>query len=381
MRNFIHGTQIFLFVLFFFLFVCETTNAHADQSQNATKEVLRILTWEGYVTADDLINVNRILQKQGYDFEARVIAPYAEGAEQMFDLIRTKKADISFLTLFFIKLQNERTSNLLQPINTASPRLANYKYLARNLTRIPMGMHGDKPLYIPFCGGSYGFYANRKVIAEKDLPKSWNDLLKPQWKGRYSLNRSQIWYNIAIASMASGKAPYYLNALAVAGKRNALMHEVRNGGVLSEKLSLLYRNAGAFWDAAPSFSPNLQIVSSWGTEVKLANKDGGDWRRIDFKEGDLVWMDTINFMSELKGKKLEAAEIVANYFIGKNVQSRVAGDLSLVSVSSLAETNPILREKPDFFTRGTFVPPYHVMADNIMTQLSDDTFKKTGVKK
>lgn len=340
------------------------------------KEALRILTWEGYVTAEDLTQVNRLLAKGGYDIEARVIQPFAVGAEQMFNLIRQRRVDVSFLTLFFINLQRERTSKLIQPINTASPRLSNYKHLLPNLTRIPMGMGGDQPLYIPFCGGSYGFYANRNQVSAKDLPRSWGDLLDSRWKGRYSLNRTQIWYNVAIASMALGKHPYYLNTLAEEGKREAIVQETREGGPVAEKLTSLYRNAGAFWDSTPSFPAELQIVSSWGAEVKQANKKGGNWQLIHFKEGDLVWMDTINFSSELQGKKLEAAEIVANYFIGREVQSRVANELSLVSVSTLAASNPILNGNPNFFVKGTFVPPYHVLADNRMTKMSNDAFKK-----
>lgn len=340
------------------------------------KEPLRILTWEGYITPEDISAVNKMLEKSGYDVEAQVIAPYAEGAEQMFNLMRGGKVDVSFLTLFFIKMQGEKAAQILQPINTASPRLENYKHLVPELTRIPMGMVGKDVLYIPFSGGSYGFYVNRKTVAAADVPDSWKDLFSPRWKGKYSLNKSQVWYNVAIASMALGKPPYYLNDVALAKDRAQLMEQTRLDSPLRKKLTELYAGAGDFWDAAPTFPKNLEIVSSWGMEVKQANKEGGDWRLIDFKEGNLVWMDTMNFVKGLSGKKLEAAEIVANYFIGKRVQSRVSTDLSLVSVSTLAASNPLLKANPKFFTGGTFVPPYERLADNLMVKMSDETFQK-----
>lgn len=343
------------------------------------KEVLRILTWEGYVTVEDVSKVNSLLTTQGYDTEIKVISPYAEGPQQMYELMRSGKVDISFLTLFFIKLQGEKSTKIVQPIDTTSPRLSNYKFLLPALTRIPMGMQGDKVLYIPFAGGSYGFYVNRKTVPAADVPHSWNDLFAPRWRGKYSLNKAQVWYNIAITSLALGKEPYYLNDLAESGRRSELIGETSEGSQLFNKLTALYSGAGDFWEAAPAFPQNLEIVSSWGIEINEANRKGGDWRIIEFKEGQLVWMDTINFARSLTGKRLEAAEIVANYFIGQEVQSRVASELSLVSVSSLAASNPILKKNPKFFTSGTFVPPYNVIADNLMTQMSNAALRNIGV--
>lgn len=346
--------------------------AHAE-------ETLNILTWDGYVTPEDLSTVNALLRKEGYAIEVKVISPYAQGAEQMFALMRGGKVDISFLTLFFIKMQGEKSSKIIQPIHTDSPRLGNYKHLLPELTRIPMGMRGEEVLYIPFAGGSYGFYANRKTVSPADVPRSWNDLFAPRWRGKYSLNKSQIWYNVAIASMALGYKPYYLNDMANAGYRSRVIEETREGSPLAEKLHALYAGAGDFWDAAPTFSPQLDVVSSWGIEVAQANRDGGDWRNIAFKEGALVWMDTINFMAGLRGKKLEAAEIVANYFIGRDVQSRVARELSLVAVSKLAATNPIWKADPHFFSGGAFVPPYNTYADNLMTIMSNKALSRIKV--
>ena len=344
----------------------------------SAKETLRLLTWDGYVTDTDLVHVNKLLQSSGYDIEAKVITPYAEGAEQMFGILRRREADIAFLTLYFIKLQGAKTARLLQPINADSPRLSNYKHLLPDLRTLPMGMEGTSPLYIPFAGGSYGFYVNRKQVAASEVPVSWADLLKPRWQGKYSLNRTQVWYNVAIASMVLGKPPYFINELMEGEGRNAVTSAVAVNGPLAQTLTSLYRNAGDFWDAGPSFPPHLEIISSWGSEMKQANREGGDWRLIKFKEGDLVWLDTINFAKELAGKRLEAAEIVANYFIGKEVQTRVAEELSLVSVSALAAANPVLKADPKFFSKGTFVPPYHTIADNFMTRLSSDALKAVG---
>ncbi len=113
-------------------------------------EPLRILSWEGYVTEQDLKEVNARLGQHGYSYRAEVIQPLAEGVDQMFDLIRADRCDITFLTLFFIKMEKQKTSLLLQPINTYSHRLYNYKLLNPTLTHLEMGLDQGQPLYIPW---------------------------------------------------------------------------------------------------------------------------------------------------------------------------------------------------------------------------------------
>ncbi len=127
----------------------------------ARAEDLRVFTWDGYVTDNDVQAVNKLLDEAGYsDIRAKVISPFAEGPEQMFKVIRKGSADISFLTLNYIKMQDNKIAKLLQPINTKSPRLTNYSKLSKRLTQIPMGMMNGKPLYIPWGGGAYGIWAN-----------------------------------------------------------------------------------------------------------------------------------------------------------------------------------------------------------------------------
>jgi len=357
----------------FLLLISVSTALHANN-----KSPLRILTWEGYVTPEDLEAVNSRLEEKGYLYEATVIKPYAEGAEQMFDLIRGKKVDISFLTLFFIKMMNEQTSKLLQTIDTHSPRLSNYQHLIPSLTHLPMGMSSshefDKksmPLYIPWGGGAYGFYIDRNRVKAADVPKSVKELWLPKWKNKYSLNQSQEFYNIGLAFMGMGKSPFLFHELVLAGKRNEIVKTMSSIGELQQKLNRLYANAGHFWKASPEFKKDLLIVSSWGPEITRENQAGADWRMIEFNEGHMVWLDTINFVKGLKGKKLEAAEIFANYFIGEKVQSRIARELTMVAASSEVGNEPGLGNATTIFNDNMFVPPYDNISYSIMKRMTD----------
>jgi len=81
----------------------------------------------------------------------------------MFRLIREEKCDIMFLTIFFIKMQGQKTSKLLQPINPNSPRLTNYKYLLPGLRDIPMGLIGTiGPCTSPGAEGHTAFTLIRR---------------------------------------------------------------------------------------------------------------------------------------------------------------------------------------------------------------------------
>lgn len=343
--------------------------------QSIQAETLRVFTWDSYVTKENIQSVQSLLIQQGYgDFTIEVIQPYAEGPEQMFQIMRNNEADISFLTLNYIKMQHNKIANLLQPINTASVRLPNYKKLSNRLTHIPIGLEDSKPLYIPWGGGVYGIWANMDKLIRSDLPKSVAGLWDSKWKGKLGLSKGQVQPNIAIASLAMGKAPFYLNELTES--RTSLTNEFKPDSELQLKMNSLYEQVGQFWTTSPNFhDPNIVLLASYGIAASAANKAGGNWQLIQFKEGSSAWLDTINFHKKVSGRKLEAAEIFANYFIGKEIQNRIVNDLGMVAASSLADSNPLIEENPDFFDVKLFWPPYKKSADNIMIEVSKSAMR------
>ncbi len=340
------------------------------------KQPLRILTWEGYVTDQELREVNLILEQRGYDYQAVLVEPYAEGAEQMFSLIRTNKVDVTFLTLFFIRMESEQTAKFLQPINIKSERLSNYADLLPGLTHLSMGLNaaGD-PLYIPWGGGIYGFYVDRDTVAAEDVPRSVKELWLPAWANKFSLNKSQEWYNIGLSLMSLNQSPFYIYHLAQMQSRRVMRAAIDIKGELQQQLNRLYANAGEFWDGSPEFKPGLSIVSSWGPEITRENNRGKNWQLIQFKEGHMAWLDTINFVKALEGRKLQAAEIFANYFISKKVQSRIAKQLSMVAAHSNVEASKTLGNPRDLFRAHMFVPPYDKVTYNAMKKMADQARK------
>lgn len=351
-----------VFLPFFFAFSCTLADA---------AEPINVFTWDGYVQPDEVAQVNILLKEQGYDYEINLLETWAEGPEQMFNMIRSGNVDISFLTLNYINMESAMSAQLLQPINTSSPRLENYKHLNKALVQIPMGMRGDEVLYIPWGGGAYGIWANKDKVSE--MPKSVDELFEPTWTGKLSLSKGQIEPNIAIALLAMDKPPFYLND--ISGDRSALAEVSATDGELQKKISALYDQVSFFWDSGPEFRDDLMLVASYGPGAAAHNANGGNWGLVQFEEGNTVWLDTINFSKDLSGKKLEAAEIFANYFIGQAVQDRVVDGLGMVAASSLAESNPLIEQNPEFFDEAMFWPPYTKTASNVMQKLSKEAMK------
>jgi spermidine/putrescine-binding protein len=346
-------------------------------SHSIAQDELNIFTWEGYVTSEDLDQINSKLQQQGYDIQAKLIQPYASGPKQMFDILRQGECDIAFLTLNYIKMQQEKIAPLLQKINTKSPRLSHYTNLRPELTNIPMGMEGDSPLYIPFGGGAYGIWANMTKLTQTELPKRLNDLWHPKWKGKISLTQGQIQPNIALAFLSMQMPPYYINDLLSLPESNPQFYANRrqairvSRGPIQQKMNSLYQQVARFWDATPDYGDDILLTASYGIEIAKLNEQGAKWQFVQFEEGSTTWLDTINFSRALTGKKLEAAEIAANHFISKQAQTRVVEALGMVAASKLVENNPLIDNNPHFFSEAMFWPPYSKTANNIMQTISD----------
>jgi iron(III) transport system substrate-binding protein len=56
---------------------------------------------------------------------------------------------------------------------------------------------------------------NPKLVAEKDAPKQWEDLLDPKWKGKISLEEEEyVWYGALVKYWGKAKTQKFMRALA-----------------------------------------------------------------------------------------------------------------------------------------------------------------------
>lgn len=310
-------------------------------SQTMAKEHLTLLSWEGYVSENDLNNINQELEQRNLPYSIRLYPENATNAGQIYNLLRTAQIDMAFVTLSFFKGYQGDFFKVLQPINTKSTALPQYQAISAQLTHLPDGSADGKPYYIPFAQGSYGFYLNRSRYPELKAPESVADLWSEDYRGKFSLCRAQPIYNMGLALQSLGMSPLALNQAYVDGGRQQLLGIAKEGTPLDQQLHRLYAQAGAFWDDSPRLDQaGIAIVSSWGPEIAAAINGGEQWEKIQFKEGDMTWLDTLAFSRRLKADKLLAAEIAANYFVSDAYQAGLARLLNLSSVLGHTYTGP-----------------------------------------
>ncbi len=66
-------------------------------------------------------------------------------------------------------------------------------------------------IYINYLVPGY----NTRMIAEKDAPKRWEDLVEPKWKGKISIDTEEyLWYATLVAAWGKERAGAYMRALA-----------------------------------------------------------------------------------------------------------------------------------------------------------------------
>ncbi|MGH7844405.1 MAG: ABC transporter substrate-binding protein [Candidatus Binatia bacterium] len=172
-------------------------------------------------------------------------AKLIEGAKKEGELVIYGTTDLRQSTLIndkfhakypFIDVKlNRFTSDKLYPRIIAETRSG--KFLADVLQNNTLGMYFLKKgkFLEPYVSPEERFYAkefkdagywvtssmnlhvigyNTKAVARDKLPKTWDDLLSPQWKGRMMLNPREQWFAWILQIMGKEKGLNYMRALA-----------------------------------------------------------------------------------------------------------------------------------------------------------------------
>jgi iron(III) transport system substrate-binding protein len=132
------------------------------------------------------------LRSTGEKLRQRVLAETSAG--QFFSDVLS----VSSMEMGLLKLRN-----LLQPYDP--PEAENY----------PAGAKDRDKQFTAIYARNFVLGYNTAMIAEKDRPKDWSDLLDPKWKGKIGMDEEEFeWYGTLVDYWGREKAGKFIRALA-----------------------------------------------------------------------------------------------------------------------------------------------------------------------
>jgi iron(III) transport system substrate-binding protein len=119
---------------------------------------------------------------------------------------------------------------------------------------------------------------NTKLVAEKEAPKRWDDLLEPKWKGKISIDQEEYpWYATLLAAWGREKTRNYMKALANQNiqwrKGHTLIAELMGAGEFPVAIVYAHgaerlKKKGAPIDWVNTVDPIVVSVNSIGMSAK-----------------------------------------------------------------------------------------------------------------
>jgi iron(III) transport system substrate-binding protein len=198
---------------------------------------------------------------------------------------RTGRVTADVLDAFSFKiLQNK---GMLQP------------YATPEATAYPEGYKDPKNHWLTlYCAYNVISY-NTKLVPAADVPKDWEDLLHPRWKGKLGIDdQDYYWYAGMIKYWGEEKGRKYMESLA----RQDLIWR-RGRGLLTELMS-----TGEFDGVVVTFPDMVEQMKAKGQSV--------EW--VKTTNPILVTLDMIGL--PVKAPRLNAGKLFMNYSVSKEGQ-------------------------------------------------------------
>jgi len=142
---------------------------------------------------------------------------------------------------------------------------------------------------------------NTRTVARNKLPKTWEDLLNPEWKGKFMLNPNEQWFAWVLQIMGKEKGLNYMRALA---KQNPVLR--REPRAMRAQLLI----AG---------EAEMDLDSTYTTLLPLMNKGAPvDWTTL----GPAL-MNTVGYGLAVRAPHPNAAKLFIDFILSKEGQQVV----------------------------------------------------------
>lgn len=289
---------------------------------HAADEVLRVLSWPGYVTPEAV----RVFEAQhkvrvelveiGSDDALWSQASANEGRN--FDLLAVNTAE----------LQRYIAAGLVAPLRqSAIPNTAKQLTRFRRLESIP-GLTVDGQFWaIPYTYSAMGLIFNRKLVPSP--PTSMSALWDARYKGRVLLYNGAA-HNFSFAALTLGiEDPFRLSP-------DQFERTLRHLLNLRNNNPHLYSKPEEVIEQMREHEIALVFGNYGDQQVQLLRQAGFDIGYVIPREGALAWLDCWAIMRQTAHRKL--AEAWINFMLTPMVSGQLASHQGLAS--TLRETSP-----------------------------------------
>ena len=226
--------------------------------------------------------------------------------EAMYAKIKIRDgADYDVIVPSTYYVQKLAKEELIQPINHS--KLSNFNKINPSLLNQP---YDPKNKYsVPFMWGTTAIGVNAKYIDPAAIT-SWNDLWKPEFKGKVMLqNDIREVFHAALRSLGySGNTTNPKEIEEAYNKLVTLIPSVRLFNSDSPR--------------TPFLNEEVYIGIMWGGEAYMAAEENPDIKYIYPKDGAAVWVDSLVIPS--KAKNVDNAYKFINFIISPEISAKIS---------------------------------------------------------
>ncbi len=204
------------------------------------------------------------------------------------------------------------------PLTTLEQKGLLAKYLSPERTAFPEGLKDKQGYWTALYVNAMTIAYNTHMVKPADVPKSYQDLLRPRWKGKMGLDLNKTeWYVAMLQMMGEDKGRKYMTDLT---KQNV---QGRNGNTLVSQLL----TAGEFPLAVSLYPTRVEELKKIGAPV--------DWVPL---EPHFVYC--IGLALTAKNSHPAAAKLFIDFALSQE------GQLALKAVSRITARNDVLPDPP-----------------------------------
>ncbi len=279
------------------LFVCVCATAPYAQAAAKNQGDLVIYNWSDYIPNDVLAQ---------FSAETGIKVTYAtyESNEAMYakvKLLQGKTYDLICPTTYIIGQMI--TDGLLQPLDLS--KVPNFKNVDRRL--LGQSFDPQNEYSVPYMWGNYALIVNNRY-APKGSVTSWNDLLKPQFKGKVGLyDDMRITMGAALRATGSDVNSVSEDEIEKAYKwLEKLRPSIRVFDITAVKKALV--------------TEEIIISAIWNGDGNLAIEENADLEYVYPKEGAVLSMDS--FVITSGARNVDNAHAFINFMLRPEIALR-----------------------------------------------------------